>query len=181
MAASDLTKTGPALIFAMINTANSATLTRGVASATNMTFGVPAVLAGGDASGKNTSLAVTAVAGQGYTSPPSVTITYNRLNIDTDVLAKLAPSGVSFVDAAYAKVSDLLAIVNSTYSLNLQAGDISNGNDALSGAYPRTATLTIAAGSLVYIGSAAITITQADVALSSAIATTNMDGLTGPA
>lgn len=176
---SDLTKTGIELVFDLINTDNSATLTNGAASATNMTLAAPTALTG-DASGKNSSISISAVAGKGYTGAP-VVVKYNRLDIAADVMAKLAPGGATIVDNSYATVADLVVALNAKYSINLQPVDISNGSTAISGAYPRSVEIDIAAGSYGYINKFTASVTQPDVALSAAIANTTLDGLNGPA
>lgn len=173
---SDLSKTGPALVFGLINAANPSTFPAGPASATNVTLGVPSALTG-DPSGQNTKLTVTAIANQGYTG--SQDITYNRLDF-TAVLNVKTSNNLSIVDQSFATIADVIAYLNSTYNLNIQATDTSNETAAISGAYPKSAEIIADAASLTYIGNVTFTITQPQVALSSAIANTSMDGLTAP-
>lgn len=173
---SDLTQSGPTLVYQMVNTAN-ATLPNGPLSASNSTLGTP----NATGSTPNTSIQISATAGQGYTG--NVTVNYARLDIDTDVFSVLAPSGATVINAGgtMAHVSDVVTALNAAYNLNLQQSDVSNWSSALSLADDAgSATIQIAAGSLVYLGSLVVTITQQQYALSSVVTTTNLDGLTAP-
>lgn len=173
---SDLTQTGKTLIFALINTANPS-LVNGAIDDSNVTLSAPAVLTS-DASGKNTKLTLTAKADQGYTGTADVT--YNRLDLQAVADIKV-PGGLSLVDASYATGADLIAAINTALGTALVAGDFTNASTAISGSYPRTATLTAVTTSLVFVGSLAVTITEPQVALADALTTTDLDGLTAPA
>jgi hypothetical protein len=174
---SDLTQTGQTLVYGLINAANP-NLQNGALSAVNTTLGAPA----GTGSTPNTSVQVSAVANQGYTG--NVTVNYNRLDIQNQVFSVLAPSGATVVNAggSMATVNDVVTAINSTYNLNLQAGDVSNASTELSLSEDAgSCTIEIAAGSLTYTGSLNVTITQQQVALSQAVTTTALSGLTPPA
>lgn len=174
---SDLTQTGETLLYALINVAN-APLQNGDLTNTNTSLAAPAVTG----SSPNTSVLVTATANQGYSG--SVTVSYNRLAIDTDVFSAIAPGGATVVNTGgtMATVADVVAAINTAYSLNLQAADVSNGATALSLTNDAgSCTIQIAAGSYTYTGSVMVTITQEQVALSSAITTPTLGGLIPPA
>lgn len=173
---SDLTQTGQTLVYGLINAANP-NLQNGALTTVNTSFGAPA----GTGSTPNTSLQVTAVDNQGYSG--QVTVNYNRLDIQNQVFSVLAPSGASVVNtnSAMATVGDVLAAINSTYNLNLQEGDVSNGATALSLTNDAgSCTIEIDPGSLAYTGSLNVTITQAQVPLNQAVTTTTLAGLTPP-
>jgi hypothetical protein len=175
---SDLTQLGPALVYALVNAANSAHLTNGPLSPANATVGAPTALSS-DPSGKNTAVTLTAIIGQGYTG--TVNIDYNRLDIQADVFAVLAPAGATLVNAAFATNADLLAPLNAAYNLNLQPSDLETPAAAIdTSALPMEVTLNIALTSLTYLGNLVVTITAPQVALASVITDTSMDGLTGP-
>lgn len=176
---SDLTKTGSQLVYALINAANPG-LANGALDPTNTTLSAPTALTG-DPSGQNTKVTVNATAGHGYINGKD--LTYNRLDIQTQVFSVLAPTGAALIDAAtpYVAVQDILAAVNTKYGINLQASDVANPTDALVGAsYPKTATINIAAGSLTYVGSLVVTINQPQIDLSQAITVTQLSGLNPP-
>jgi hypothetical protein len=174
---SDLTQTGQTLVYGLINAANPS-LPNGALSATNTTLGVPA----GTGTTPNTSVTVTAIANQGYTG--SVTVKYTRLDIQNDVFSVLAPGGATVVNtnAAMQTVSDVVTAINAAYSINLQPSDVSNGSTALVLTNDAgTCQIDIAPGSLTYTGTLSVSITQQQVALSQAVTTTNLNGLTPPA
>jgi hypothetical protein len=174
---SDLTQTGPTLLYGLINAANPS-LPNGALSATNTTLGAPA----STGSTPNTSVAVAAVTNQGYTG--SVTVNYNRLDIQNDVFSVLAPSGATVVNTGgtMAAISDVVAAINSAYNLNIQQSDVSNWSTALSLTDDAgSCTIDIATGSLTYTGTLSVTITQQQVALSQAVTQTSLSGLTPPA
>ena len=174
---SNLTQTGEVLLLALINTQNP-NLPNGALTNANVTLGTPT------ASGTtpNSSLAVNAVAGQGYQG--SVTVTYNRLDIQNDVFSVLAPSGATVVNTGgtMAAISDVVAAINASYNLNIVEADVSNWTTALSLTEDAgSCTIDIAAGSLVYTGTLNVAITQQQVALSQAVTNTDLSGLTPPA
>lgn len=145
-----LNDTSSDLVYALINAANL-NLPNGPLTATNSTLGTPA------ASGTtpNTTVTLTAVAGEGYTG--EVTISYGRIDIgamfttwgDSPVLV---PSG-----ANYTTVAELIAYLNSTYTLDLQDSDVVTGSIP-AGPYPYSYTLTMNSASLAYIGTLPITL-----------------------
>jgi len=171
---SDLTQTGETLILALVNAANT-NLVNGPLTTDNVTLGAPAVETGD----KNSSVVLTGVAGNGYAN--TQTFTYNRLDIQSDVMNHIAPSGATLVNASYATVADLVAPLNSAYNLGLVSADISNGSDAITltdGA--GNATVTMAAASLKYIGELSVAITQMQADLATVVTNTELDGLTPP-
>lgn len=149
---SDLTQTGPTLVYGLINTANPS-LQNGPLTTANTTLGNPA----STGSTPNTSLEITAVEGEGYTG--NDTVTYNRIDIgamfETWGIAPSIPNGPSFTNA-----SDLLSYLNETYSLNLQVSDINDGQIGAD-SYPATYTIVIANNSLTYINQLTVTLEAA--------------------
>lgn len=169
---SDLTQTGETLILAMVNAANP-TPVNGPVSTSNVTFGTPTVISGLE----NTSITLTGSGAYAGTQ----TFAYNRLDIQTDVMSILAPSGATLANASFATVADLIAPLNTAYALGLVTDDIANGSDAVTltnGA--GSASITMATGSLKFIGELSVAITQAQANLATAVTTTELDGLTPP-
>ena len=167
---------GETILLDLINGANTDSLTNGALTESSVTFGAPTAGTVGD---DNTSIVVTAVSGQGYKD--DVTVTYLRLDIQKDVMSVLAPSGAALTGNTFAKISDLIAPLNSEYKIGLVASDVANGSDALSltdGA--GTGTITIADASLKYIGTLAVTIGTGQISLTTAVANTTLPGLVGP-
>lgn len=149
---SDLTQSGPTLVFDLINSANP-DLPNGPLSPSNTSLGTPT------ATGltPNTSITISAINGEGYTGAEDVS--YNRI----DIGAMFSSWGVTATldnAASFTNASDLLPALNSQYHLDLQASDI---DDAAIGAgsYPFNYTLMISAGSLTYIGELVVTLNQA--------------------
>lgn len=173
---SDLTQTGKNLVFGLINNANPG-LVNGALDTTNVTLGNPSAL-NGDASGKNTKVTVTAIAGQGYTGTADVK--YNRLNLQTDVADLILGGAFSLVDADYATVADLLTAINAALGLTLQAADLSNAATAISGTYPKTATVTVATTHLALFGSLTVTITEPQLDLATEVTVLDLDGIPEP-
>lgn len=168
---SDLTKTSKALFYDLVNSANAA-LASNPLSDSNVTLSVPTDGTFGD---KNTQVTITAIAEEGYKG--SVDVTYDRLDIGTlfsDASITPTVEGDGFADAAA-----LLSAINSQYGLNLSADDIQN-DDLSAQTYPSTYTLTIAAGSLAYIGTVDVSLPGVQTDLNSAVTTTALDGLTPP-
>lgn len=177
---SDLTQPGQALVFSLVNLANP-NLQNGALSPTNVTLSAPTALTG-DASGKNTSVVLSGIAGQGYFGDE--VLYYNRLAIDTDVFAILAPDGASVLDDSttpFATVADALPALNAAYGLDLQPADISNGATAITGVYPKTTSITMADGSLAYTGTLNLTIADpAGPAMSAMVTSQTLNGLNLP-
>jgi hypothetical protein len=146
---SDLTQTGTTLVYDLINSANPG-LQNGPLSTSNTTLGAPTATG----ATPNTALEITAVAGKGYTG--NDTVNYNRIDIGAMFTAWAVTATVSN-GASYTNASDLLPTLNSQYGLNLQVSDIVEGAIGAS-SYPFTYTLVMAADSLTYIGSLAVTL-----------------------
>ena len=149
---SDLTQSGPTLIFDLINTANPG-LPNGPLSASNVTLGTPAANTT-NGSGDNSQVEVTGIEGQGYSGTD--VFTYNRI----DIGAMFTTWGISATlsgGSGFTNASDMLTALNAAYSLDLQASDIVDGPIGAS-SFPDSYTLTIADGSLVYTGTLAVTL-----------------------
>ena len=173
--ANDLTKAPKQVILDMVNAKTSA----GFTEASFSWAGLPVV----EASGKNTSLTLTAVPGSGYKN--SRTIRYNRLNLNTDIGQKYLAVGTGrdliFSVGDGTKIADLIPEVNSRLGINLTGDDFVDGDlPTFSGELNETRPVQIVAkaDSLPYIGSITITLKAEDVDLATAIPDVEMDGLT---
>ena len=124
-------------------------------------------------------ITMTAVPGSGYKG--AANLTFQRLTIDTDVVAKGTATDDEFDKGSATQISDIVALLNTRFSVNLVAGtDYTDGAlPAFDGTEPnetKTFTLTILAGSLVYKGSVVLTVKAGDVDLAGR--TTGLDGFT---
>ncbi|MDH2154206.1 hypothetical protein [Stenotrophomonas sp. GD03657] len=169
----DFTKAGKDLLVELFNTANP-TLNVPVAA---VTFNAPAANDGADAATRDTKITMTAVPGSGYKG--AANLTFQRLAIDTDVVAKGTATDDEFDKGSATQISDIVALLNTRFSVNLVAGtDYTDGAlPAFDGTEPnetKTFTLTILAGSLVYKGSVVLTVKAGDVDLAGR--TTGLDG-----
>lgn len=168
-------------VYTLINTANPS-LPNGALDSTNTTLGAVAAAASGTV--PNTSLLITAVAGEGYTG--EVTVLYNRLDIQADVFSVLAPGGATVVNSggAMATVADVVAALNSTYNtltVEILDSDISNDTDALSLVNDAgSVTLTVASTSLAYTGTLAVQITQEQYYLQDVVTATTVGSIQAP-
>lgn len=160
-------KTSFQLVLDLINSTDNITLT-----ADQITFGAPAANANG-AITKNTQLDVTGVTGKGYSG--TVRVYFDRVAL-SDI------SGGATVHqtlTTQTSSSDLLSDFNTAYNTGLTTDDIVvEALPAAAGDGTITYNLTAAAGSLAFIGAVQIVLTPADVPLSSAITTTDLNGLT---
>lgn len=176
---SDLTQTGPALIFEMVNRLNP-NPPKGTFSASNVTLGVPTTLTN-DISGKNATLLLTAVPGQGYLS--TLPINYNRLDIRQVLIAKHVPD-VRLTNNSFQKSVDLLPLINSTYNLNLQASDVVNetlpADDPSSPTGDIAYTLKIDPASLAYFGQLPLTLQAPSLDMARALKMNVLNGFVPP-
>lgn len=150
----DPSKTASANILDLVNAANAGlNLT-----AAQVTMGVPTVKTdAGD--GRNTSVVLTAVAGQGFSG--TVTMNYARRPLNDNVASpSFATTQSVGVDAA--AVVAALATANGLVASELQLVDQANGNAVVTGAIsnsPATLTLTVKGTSLLYLPGASQLIT----------------------
>lgn len=136
-----------------------------------LVLGVPADNTGGGLG--DTMLEVTASAAAAPIVG-SVVVTYNRVDISTVVGTK----GIVFDVTSETQYSDLLTAINARYGISLVAADIEDGALPEATAEGTSATLTIAATSLVFKGTLSITLDVPDQPLSGVITNTELNGLT---
>lgn len=170
----DFTKASKDLLVELFNLANPDLSVPAAA----VTFGAVSVNAGANSATHNSAITMTAVNGSGYTGVAN--LTYNRLDIDTDVVAT---GSASFDKGSATQVSDIVALLNTRFAINLVDGtDYTDAAlPAFTGDVPdesHTFTLTILAGSQVFQGSVVITVVAGDVDLAGR--NTEMDGFTFP-
>lgn len=116
-----------------------------------LTFGVPRALSGGDF---NSEIALTAKPSSGYSG--SKTFRYNRLDVAAVVTATVDDSKVKAMAGA-ADTLAYLALINSTFSLNLTAADLDNQAVVDDGETVQV-TVKAASASLLYQGSQVLTL-----------------------
>lgn len=168
----DLTLAPKEIMLALINTDNATTLTDAT-----LDFGLPTA-ATGQAPTRNTVLTVTAKAGSGYSG--SVEVTYNRLHLQTAVLdasGKTASFGLG--DAT--KIKDFIPELNALLGINLTDEDYEDGDLPEFTGTPNeehSVQLVAKQDSLCYIGSLTFTVKGEDIALSSVLTVTELNGLT---
>lgn len=175
MAKIDASKSALDNLLALVNAANTgqtitnAQVTSGTASAHTDS---------GD--GRNTSATLTAIANQGYTG--SVTVSYTRRALNDSVTSPNFAHTATVGDTATAIIA-AVASLNGLVASELHLEDPANPGTPVTGAInnsPASLNLVSATGSLLYIDAStqAITFTweQPQVALSSAVGTTNLSG-----
>lgn len=173
--ANDLTKAPKQIILDMVNAKSGA----GFTLATFDWAGLPVV----EATGKNTSLTLTAVPGSGYKN--SRVIRYTRLHLQTAIGDPFVASGAgrdlifSIGDAK--KITDMIPELNARLGINLTGDDFVDADlPTFTGELNETHPVQIVAkaDSLPYIGSITITLKAEDIDLATAIPDVDMDGLT---
>jgi hypothetical protein len=148
-----------------------------------LTYGTPTALTG-DASGKDTSLLVSAAANTVYTG--SVTIFYNRL----DLAGFETNYGVAdLIVGEDPTPADIVAQFNVFYDASLDASDYVNNPVVPRGDYPEEYfpdydgeiyIIVAAPGSLAYKGEAPVQIRLESALLSSILVVNELDGLEFP-
>lgn len=174
-----LTKKSLDLVIDLINAANSTKL-----DDTKIKITAPTTLTD-DPNGHNTGAHVAAVKGSGYIG--SVDITYNRLDIGL-LFEKIAVNLDLGEDGSGnpikpATTKDLLPALNARYGLGLDVSDITDAPVTTTGNAPWQATITIATGSLAYVGELDLTVgpdPEVGERLNTVILTTNLNGLMYP-
>ncbi len=168
MANRDFTKSDIQILIDQINEDNTSALTTSLVN-----FGAVAIDGGGI---RNSNITATAAGGSGYTG--AVLFKYNRVDLATVPGARSTEFQVG--DAV--NLSDLIEEINVAYQLNLTAADFV---DAAIPAFPgeephetQTIDLVAKATSLIFRGTLTLTVDANDVALSSVITTTTLNGLT---
>lgn len=170
--ADNLTLPANQILTDLINRSNAATslaLTPAL-----VTYGVPQESLGG----RNTELTVGAAVGSGYKGQADVT--YNRLNLQSDI-ADVAGLTLTFPVGDATNASDFLDEINAALGLGIVLDDIVDAAlPPFSGALNEEidVDLVAAAGSYIYIGTLAFSITSNEVDLADVIEVTELDGLT---
>lgn len=139
-----------------------------------LTFGAVSVETGA----RNTGVTVSAVQGSGYKG--SQAVTYDRLDLTTDI-ANVAGLSLAFPVGDAVMVSEFLAEFNSRFQTGLTADDIVDGPvpefvGSLNEEHP--ADLVAAASSYIYLGQVTLTLQGDELDLADVIAVTELDGLT---
>lgn len=162
-----LNKRSDLLVLDLLNEANETELTL-----QQIEFDLLAVLTD-DASGKNTQLNVSAIAGQGYRG--NVDIKYNR--IDLAELATLADPRVYIPPEG--DIEDVVESLNQMYQLGLMVDiDIDSSLDMSEiGFAPTDTTVSAVASSLAYYGSLDIELLWEGTDLNSIIVNNALSGL----
>lgn len=175
MAKIDSTKSAILNVLALVSAANSAV----AITPAQVTAGVPAAQTA-DGQGRNTTLALTAVEGQGYTG--TQTYTYARRGLNDSVLAPVDSTTQIIGVTAEALVTALaaqLGLVESEVHLEDPAAVGTPLTGAISNS-PAALNLVSAAGSLLYVDgstqSIAITWTAPQVDLATATPVTALSG-----
>lgn len=172
--ANDLTKVPKQIILDMVNAKTG----KGFTEASFTWAGLPVV----EATGKNTSLTLTAVVGSGYKNDR--VIRYTRPHLGTDVGAVFVASGVGrdlvFSVGDALKIADLIPEINTRLGINLTVDDYIDADlPTFTGALNEThdVQIVVDADSLIFTGSITITVKAEDVDLATAIPDVDMDGL----
>lgn len=170
MAKINLALSAVANVLALLNADNPGAVAPFTAA--NITLGVPAERVA-DADPSNTSLGLTSVADQGYTGTD--TVTYTRLSVLQGNLAPVTAVPVVLADdqaAVEAKVIAALKVLASEVTFSAYTAPVDE-------ATPGTITVTPVAGSLLYVGAAAvldITVQDADAVLADNITQKQLSG-----
>lgn len=155
---------------------------------TNAKYGAPAVITPQAGTIQNTSIKVTAKASSQYIG--NTTLSYRRLDFGSLLrsipvrIDKYSPTGTNF--SPY-KISDLIAVINSKYGLNIQPSDYVDGSlpagntnavpaiGLAAGTRNSSITVAAAAGSYGYVGSFTLYWVQAPQDLATMILTPNLE------
>lgn len=151
--AGPLEKTSINLLFDQIDTDNPSLYTTSDSWYDNVSFGTPNVLSEDT---KNSSIDMLATPEGIFTG--QVTFKYDRMDL-SDIFTQVTNPNIE-VPFAFAgtKISDLLSFINDKYKIYFQTDDIIDGD--LSGTFPMDVSIDTAAGSLAYIGSLSLHVTQ---------------------
>lgn len=133
-----------------------------------LSFGTP----GANVEGGNTALEVTATVAA-LPIVGTVTVTYNRVDIATVA----GENSTEFEVDIEENVSDLLSAINTRFGINLDISDITDEALPTVGVEAIAVNVAVASECLVYTGTLAISIRQADQPLSEVINNTELDGL----
>lgn len=172
--ANDLTKAPKQIILDMVNAKTG----KGFTEASFTWAGLPVV----EATGKNTSLTLTAAAGSGYKNDR--VIRYIRPHLGNDVGAAFVASGGSrdlvFSIGDAVNIADLIPEFNTRLKVNLTADDFVDGPlPTFTGELneQHDVQVVVKADSLIFTGSITLTVKAEDIDLATAIPDVEMDGL----
>lgn len=155
-------------ILLAIQTLNNVNLVEG-----EYTFGTPTAITA-EADGANTSLLVTAL---NPLSPydGNATVKYKRLNLAD--LGTLIPLSIRAYNIQ--TVDDFVAVLNTRYGIDFQAGDIVPGPVSLTNGAGNI-VLTAQATSMGWVGSVTFTVAKGAVPLADAVTVVNLPGINYP-
>lgn len=143
-------------------------------------LGLP-TLATGETPPANTDLEVTAAEGSGYSG--SVVVQYNRLQLQDFIGARGIVGGLQLPVGDATMYADLIDEINVALGINLTVDDYIDGAIGAWAGEPnetKEITITVAADSLVFVGSLTLTLVAEDIPLNSVITTTLLTGLNLP-
>lgn len=172
----DFTKSAQQIIIDLVNNDNTLALTPAL-----VTFGAPTAATVGGSITRDTDLTLTAVDGSGYTG--SATIHYNRVDLSTVPGSR----STTFPKGDAVNIADLLDEINAAYGINMSNTADPAHADFTDGPLPaftgtpneeHTFQFTADANSLVWENSVQLTVHANDIALSDAITTPTLNGLT---
>lgn len=171
----DLNKTGAAILVDQINLDNA-----GISiPASAFTFNAPAANDGPDSATHDTKITMSSVPGSGYTN--SVNVTYDRLHINTDIVAT---GSAVFDKGAATRVADIVAMLNTRFGINLiEDVDFADADlPTFDGEEPgevKTFSLAMLPGSsLIYKGSVTISVDAGDLDIQDLVTNTSLSGPT---
>lgn len=164
----DFTKAPAQIVLDQINNDNASALTL-----QQVSFGLPTATTG-TSPARDTQVTVSAVAGEGYSG--SVVVEYNRVNISTvpGVRSTVFPKGSAV------NISDLIPQINAAYQINLTSADYTDGPLPTFSGTPNEEhdfQVVITSDSLPFENSVTLTVKANDIALSSVITTSTLNGL----
>ena len=177
-------KNGKAEVYDLINEANP-TLTKPV-TATNVTLGVPAVIANAVHPAPNTTILASPAPGSNdYIGKQ--TLRYRRRDLTklfrgiTVTVVKFASRNMPAGNYLAFTVYELLPDINRLYGLNLTEDDLVNGNilrgsTLENGQYTTTVTVALKATSLAYVGSFALKWVNTQQSIKDMITNVDLDG-----
>lgn len=168
----NLAKTAQDNLFDLINTTNAVIL-----NDSDITLGVPSAWEDPEGTNpRNTELTLTAVENSEFTG--EVTIHYTRLDLDTlrdGATLEFTNTPSATIEDLRAAIATQLGVVADEIEFDVaEVPDVPDGEDSA------TVNVSPVADSLLYIGTAAITIWPVQSELSSTVTTTDMDGFDYP-
>ena len=130
---------------------------------------------------RNTDIEVSAIEGSGYTG--SVTVSYNRLNIQEFVALRVQSGELKFPIGDAVTFADMIPEINVALGINLTEGSYENGDIGEWQGIPnetKEIVIPMSADNPVYIGSLTLTMIAEDLLLSSVVTSLILKGLNLP-